>query len=146
VAALAAERRTAQDMARIREAIAALRQAVADGGSGAEQDLAFHLAIAEAAHNPFLMGTLQYLHGFLQGAIRVTRANEARRDDFAREVACEHARIADAIEEGDAAAAREAAKTHMDNAIRRIRQADPAFWQQEGARLARPLVEGRTPG
>lgn len=143
VAALAAERRTAQDMARIREAVAALRQAVADGGSGAEQDLAFHLAIAEAAHNPFLMGTLQYLHGFLQGAIRVTRANEARRDDFAREVANEHTRIADAIEAGEPAAARDAAKTHMDNAIRRIRQADPAFWQQEGAQLARPLVERR---
>jgi len=36
----------------------------------------------------------------------------------------------------------EAAKAHMDNAIRRIEQADPAFWQQEGAQLARPLVEG----
>lgn len=142
-AALAAERRTAQDMARIREAIAALNASVAAGANGAGQDLAFHLAIAEAAHNPFLMGTLQYLHRFLEGAIRVTRANEARRDDFAREVAAEHARIADAIEAGEAGAAREAAKTHMDNAIRRIRQADPAFWQQEGARLARPLVEGR---
>lgn len=144
-AALAAERRTRQDMARIRDAIAALDRAVAAGGSGAEQDLAFHLAIAEAAHNPFLMGTLQYLHGFLEGAIRVTRANEARSDDFAREVAREHARIADAIEAGDFVAAREAAKTHMDNAIRRIGQADPVFWQQEGARLARPLVEARAP-
>ncbi|MBS0292695.1 MAG: FadR family transcriptional regulator [Proteobacteria bacterium] len=145
VAALAAERRTPQDMARIRAAIATLGQAVAAGGSGAEQDLAFHLAIAEAARNPFLMDTLQYLHGFLQEAIRVTRANEARRDDFTREVAAEHARIADAIEAGDSVAAREAAKTHMDNAIRRIRLADSAFWQQEGARLARPLIEGREP-
>ena len=69
-------------------------------------------------------------------------ANEARRADFAREVAQEHARIVEAIEAGDPLRAREAAKTHMDNAIRRIEQADPAFWQQEGAQLARPLVEG----
>ncbi|MBO9679052.1 MAG: FadR family transcriptional regulator [Acidovorax sp.] len=144
-AGLAAERRTDADVARIRAAIGALEQAVASGHSGAEQDVAFHLAIARAAHNPFLMGTLQYLHSFLQGAIRVTRANEARRDDFAREVADEHARIAEAIEAGDPLAAREAAKRHMDNAIRRIGMADSAFWQQEGARLARPLVEGYPP-
>ncbi len=144
-AALAAERRTDADMDCIRAALAALQQAVAGGHAGAAQDVAFHLAIAKAAHNPFLMGTLQHLHGFLQGAIRVTRANEARRDDFAREVADEHARIADAIEAGNPQAAREAAKRHMDNAIRRIGLADPAFWQHEGARLARPLVEGCLP-
>jgi GntR family transcriptional repressor for pyruvate dehydrogenase complex len=30
----------------------------------------------------------------------------------------------------------------MDNAILRIEQADPAFWQQAGVQLARPLVSG----
>lgn len=146
VAALAAERKTPEDMARIRAAIEALEQAVARGESGAEQDLAFHLAVAGAAHNTFLIGTLQYLHGLLQGAIRVTRANEARRNDFTHAVANEHARIADAIASGDAKAAREAAKTHMDNAIKRILHADPAFWQQEGTRLAQPLTQARPSG
>jgi GntR family transcriptional repressor for pyruvate dehydrogenase complex len=28
----------------------------------------------------------------------------------------------------------------MDNAIMRIQSADPVFWQQEGERLAQPLV------
>lgn len=142
VAALAAERRTPEDVQHIRDAIDALHAAVAAGGNGAEEDVRFHRAIAEAARNPFLIGTLQYLRQFLHGATRVTRANEARRADFAREVAQEHARIVEAIEAGDALRAREAAKSHMDNAIRRIEQADPAFWQQEGAQLARPLVEG----
>lgn len=142
VAALAAERRTPEDVQRIREAIEALHAAVAAGGNGADEDVRFHRAIAEAARNPFLIGTLQYLRQFLHGATRVTRANEARRADFAREVAQEHARIVEAIEAGDPLRAREAAKSHMDNAIRRIEQADPAFWQQEGAQLARPLVEG----
>ncbi|EJL79420.1 FadR/GntR family transcriptional regulator [Variovorax sp. Varisp85] len=142
VAALAAERRTADDVQRIREAIDALHAAVEAGGNGADEDVRFHRAIAEAARNPFLIGTLQYLRQFLHGATRVTRANEARRADFAREVAQEHARIVEAIEAGDPLRAREAAKNHMDNAIRRIELADPAFWQQEGAQLARPLVEG----
>jgi GntR family transcriptional repressor for pyruvate dehydrogenase complex len=142
VAALAAERRTPDDVQRIRDAIDALHAAVEAGGNGADEDVRFHRAIAEAARNPFLIGTLQYLRQFLHGATRVTRANEARRADFAREVAQEHARIVEAIEAGDPLRAREAAKSHMDNAIRRIEQADPAFWQQEGAQLARPLVEG----
>jgi GntR family transcriptional regulator, transcriptional repressor for pyruvate dehydrogenase complex len=46
----------------------------------------------------------------------------------------------EAIEAGDVAKARQAAARHMNNAIRRIESADPAFWSQEGARLARTLV------
>ena len=112
------------------------------GPLGLGEDVAFHRCVAEAARNPFLLDTLQYLGRFLQGATRVTRANEARRADFAREVREEHRQIVLAIEAGDGAAARQAAREHMDNAIRRIQQAAPAFWQQEGAALARELVRG----
>ena len=100
----------------------------------------YHRAIAEAARNPFLIRTLEYLGQFLQGATRVTRANEARRSDFARQVLNEHALIVQAIEDGDANAARLAATAHMDNAIARIGQADPAFWTQTGVKLATDLV------
>jgi len=142
VAALAAQRRTTADVRRIRSAMAALAKAVQAGGDGAEQDVAFHRAIADAARNPFLLDTLQYLGQFLYGATRVTRANEARRADFAHQVADEHRAIVEAIDAGDAAKARLAAAGHMDGAIRRIEQADPAFWQQEGEALARPLTGG----
>ena len=142
VAALAAQRRTAADVRRIRAAMAALAKAVQGGSDGAEQDVAFHRAIADAARNPFLLDTLQYLGQFLYGATRVTRANEARRADFAQQVADEHRAIVEAIDAGDAAKARLAAAGHMDGAIRRIEQADPAFWQQEGEALARPLTSG----
>jgi GntR family transcriptional repressor for pyruvate dehydrogenase complex len=89
-----------------------------------------------------LISTLDYLRQFLHGATRVTRANEARRADFASQVRQEHDAIAQAIEAGDSAAARAAATSHMDNAIRRIEQADPAFWEQQGVQLASPLVSG----
>jgi len=145
VAALAAQRRTPEDVLRIRQAIVALEQAVLAGGDGVDEDVQYHRAIAEAACNPFLIGTLGYLGQFLRGATRVTRANEARRADFARQVQDEHEIIARAIEAGDAGAARQAAAQHMNNAIQRIEQADPAFWQQAGVQLASPLVSGLPP-
>ncbi|OGA94679.1 MAG: GntR family transcriptional regulator, partial [Burkholderiales bacterium RIFCSPHIGHO2_12_FULL_61_11] len=142
VAGLAAQRRTQADIKRIGKAIGLLDKAVQAGGDGVNEDVQYHRAIAEAARNPFLIGTLEYLGQFLRGATRVTRANEARRADFARQVRDEHDKILRAIEAGDAAAARKAAARHMDNAILRIEQADPAFWQQAGVQLARPLVSG----
>ena len=139
-AALAAQRRTAADVKRIQQAVLALDKAVAGGGDGVEEDLRFHRSIAQAAHNPFLMDTLDYLAQFMRGAISVTRANEARRADFTTQVRGEHAAIADAIAAGDVARARAAAGRHMANAVRRIQRADPAFWTEDGERLAQPLV------
>jgi GntR family transcriptional repressor for pyruvate dehydrogenase complex len=140
VAALAARRRRAPDIKRIRQAMRALDSAVAAGGDGVEEDMRFHRAVADAAANPFLIETLEYLGQFLRGATRVTRANEARREDFSRQVREEHESIVLAIEAGDALRAQSAASHHMNNAIARIEQADPTFWQQEGGQLARPLL------
>lgn len=145
VAALAAQRRSASHMRRIRAAVKALDAAVQKGGNGVSEDVQFHRAIADASGNPFLIQTLEYLGQFLHGATQVTRANEARRLDFAEQVRGEHAAIVQALEAGDAEAARQAAAGHMGNAIRRIRSADPAFWQQEGERLAQALVNARRP-
>jgi len=139
-AGLAAERRTAADVKKLKRAVQLLDRAVKAGGDGVEEDLQFHKAIADAAHNPFLIGTLDYLAQFMRGAIGVTRANEARRADFAAQVREEHAAVVLAIEAGEVTKARQAASRHMNNAIRRIQDADPAFWRQEGARLAVPLV------
>lgn len=145
VAFLAAQRRDAADLRRIRQAIASLDKAVRGGGDGVQEDVAFHRSIADAARNPFLLSTLQYLGRFLTGATRITRANEARRADFAQQVRAEHAQIVRAIEAADPAAARLAASGHMDNAISRIQMADPAFWQQEGEQLAQALVSDLSP-
>jgi len=144
VAALAAQRRSVAELRQIRLAMAALEQAVKAGGDGAEEDVNYHRAIAGAAHNPFLISTLDYLRQFLRGVTRVTRANEARRSDFARQVSDEHEAITRAIEVGDPLLARQAATAHMDNAIDRIGQADPAFWAQEGMQLASALLPATT--
>lgn len=144
VAELAAERRSEADVLAIRAALQAIADAVAAGRDGAEEDVRFHRAIAHASGNPFMIRTLDYLARFLRGATRVTRANEARREDFSQAVMHEHQQIVQAIAAGDPQAARGAAAEHMKNALLRIRQADPAFWRQDGERLARPLV-GKLP-
>jgi hypothetical protein len=63
-----------------------------------------------------------------------------KREALRRPILAKHDAIVQAVKAGDAPAARQAAATHMDNAIVRIQSADPVFWQQEGARLAQPLV------
>ena len=50
----------------------------------------------------------------------MTRANEARRIEFMRQVREEHSVIVDAIRQRDAVAARNAAAAHMFNAARRL--------------------------
>lgn len=142
VAGLAAERGSAAQVARIRQAIDKLDAAVQAGADGVAEDVQFHRAIAEAANNPFLIATLDYLSQFLVGATRVTRANEARREDFAQQVGQEHGAILQAIEARDVLSARQAAGLHMENAVARIRRADPVFWAQAGVQLAQPLVKG----
>jgi len=144
VADLAARRRTDGDLVAIRQALKAIENAVAAGGDGVDEDVRFHHAIAQAAANPYLMRTLDYLAQFLRGATRVTRANEARRNDFRQAVLQEHEKVVAAIEAADPAAARRAAARHMANAAARIEQADPNFWAADGARLASELV-GRLP-
>lgn len=138
-AALAAARRSTRALRQIQAALKAIDRAVAAGGDGVAEDVAFHAAIAQAAGNPFLLATLAYLNRFLIDATRVTRANEATRGDLAQQVRDEHAAIVAAIEAGDVAAARLCGALHMVNAAQRIGRADAAFWRSQGLTLAARL-------
>lgn len=129
-AGLAAERATEDDLAAIRQALVRLDEAVEAGGDGVEEDLALHRAIADASGNPVLGATVRYLGEVLRTGIRVTRANEARRDDFIQEVRDEHAAIVAAICSSNRKAARAAAREHMRQAARRLQDADDRFWAQ----------------
>jgi GntR family transcriptional regulator, transcriptional repressor for pyruvate dehydrogenase complex len=127
-AALAAARRTRSDLKAIEKALARVAAITQARGDSARADLAFHRAIAEAAHNPFYIAVLDYLSQFLLTAIRVSRGEAVLREDFAREVEVEHLNILDAIRRKDVSAARLAAQIHMDRARIRIRQAGRDFW------------------
>lgn len=133
MAALAAERRTKAQCAEIEKALQAIEGAQDDG---VDEDLAFHLAIGHATSNAYWNQFVRIFAEPMRAAIRLTRANEARRLDFASAVADEHRRIYEAIAEQDPLAARAAAYQHLDNAATRILLADQEFWQQEGRVLA----------
>jgi GntR family transcriptional regulator, transcriptional repressor for pyruvate dehydrogenase complex len=136
-AGLAAERRTANDLARMRQALAGLERAVAAGESGVAEDLRFHYVIAEATRNPYYLAVLEFLGQFLHGTMRATRAS--RRTDFIRQTDDEHAAIVAAIASGDAHAARKASAQHLVNSIKRMAQAGPEFWIRDGAAAVRTI-------
>ncbi|MFA4914661.1 MAG: FadR family transcriptional regulator [Comamonadaceae bacterium] len=126
MAARAAARRTDEQNARIQRALRRIDDAVADGKNGVAEDMAFHAAIAQAANNPLMISLLDFIGRMLHDVINVTRANEARRADFVRQVEIEHAAIADAIARRDVEGARAAALRHMQASIDRIMVAEMA--------------------
>jgi GntR family transcriptional repressor for pyruvate dehydrogenase complex len=143
-AALAAERRDKSDITAMRAALKDIDRAVARGEDGVMDDVRFHRLIAASARNPYFIAVLSFLGQYLNGATRVTRANEARRADFAAAVKAEHAAVLEAIIAGDAKAARRAAARHMDNAARRISVAGAAFWEgREAPPPALPAGAGK---
>jgi DNA-binding FadR family transcriptional regulator len=136
MAALAAQRRTQAEMAQIQRALKAIGAAVARGGDGVAEDLAFHIAISQGAHNPHYTELLGLLTRALHDAIRLTRANEARRADLAAEVLAEHDALCSAIRARDADAARAAAFEHMRNTGLRIERAGRDFWTRDSRAAA----------
>lgn len=142
MAALAAERRTSSEMTQIQQSLRAIARSVKDGGDGVQEDLAFHIAISRAAHNPHYTELLGMLTRALHDAIRLTRSNEARRSDLAAQVLAEHESICAAIRARDPVQARSAAFLHMRNTGQRIEQAGKDFWT--GASRAAALRVART--
>lgn len=130
-AAIASERRGERDVARLRKALERIDAAAAAGSDGVAEDVAFHRIIAEATANPYYLDVVDFLEQFLVEATRLTRTNEALREDFARQVREEHLAIVAAIVARDPMAARIAGTTHLINAAARIRQADLAVLKRE---------------
>lgn len=119
-AALAAERATRAQVATIRRTLKSIDRAVAAGGDGVAEDLAFHRAIADATGNPQFTRVLGFLEQYLQEGMRITRGNEARSGDFMEAVRREHQAIAEAIAARDPARARRRAQEHMAHSERRL--------------------------
>jgi GntR family transcriptional regulator, transcriptional repressor for pyruvate dehydrogenase complex len=142
IAALAAVRRTPGQLAEIEHALRAITAAEAAGRDGVAEDSHFHQCIAAATGNPYWGRFFDFFTETFRTGLRVTRANEARREDFVRSVCAEHNAIVAAIAAQDAERARASARAHMEQAAVRIRAADREFWQGEGGALARRLTGG----
>ncbi|WP_421548465.1 FadR/GntR family transcriptional regulator [Pseudomonas sp. QD4] len=135
-AALAAQRHTAEQLQAIHQALLAIDAAEQAGLDGVEQDLAFHFSISQATGNPLYPSLHEFIAQFIKEAIRITRSNEERRRDLASTVRTEHFAVYAAIAARDVEGARQAALTHIHNAVERLKNADPAFWQSPGSRIS----------
>jgi GntR family transcriptional repressor for pyruvate dehydrogenase complex len=141
IAALAAERATRTQVATMRRALKAIDSAAASGHDGVAEDLAFHRAIGEATGNPQFSLLLGFLEQYLREGMRITRGNEARRDDFMQAVRLEHQAIVDAIAARDPAVARKRAREHMARGERRLVEGGVITGEQRRA-LAHTLKPG----
>ena len=123
-AALAAQRRTAEDLAHIRQAYEALRVALSEQADTAFADLRFHQALAQAAHSPHFSSVLEALGAAAVSSSILERAHASHVNlTWELEVLEEHGNILGAIERQDAESARAAMRLHLTKSRERRRAA-----------------------
>ncbi len=151
-ARLAALRRSDADVAAMRGALARLDAAERAGATGSDDDLAFHLAIARASGNPFIVQTLQFLSLSLRDAIEQGRGASVRRRGAIEAAQREHAEVLAAIVARDATRAMREMARHLANGERRLLDgtADPkpapSTPAAAGVRAPAAARRPRTPG
>lgn len=109
IAALAAARRTDEDLARIDDALAAMEADIEVGGRGVEGDERFHGAVTAAAHSLLLARLMDEIADL----IKETRIESLSQPGRPRDSLAGHTAIADAIRAGDPAAASAAMHAHV---------------------------------
>lgn len=102
-AALAARNHGAADLAAIRSGLTRMEAAEAGRDDPLESDIAFHVAVLEASHNPFYLQFRAMVASALQTSILFTNLIKGRSASVA-----DHAAVAKAIAAGDPDAARAA--------------------------------------
>ena len=120
-AAIAATRATAEDLADLRQRLAKMDKDNESGIATVEQDVNFHIRIAEIANNRFLLETLHMLrpHTLFMGHFlrRLSASGYARGKAGMRN---EHYGIVDALEAGDSPAAERTMEQHLAASRERI--------------------------
>lgn len=115
-AALAATHRTEAEADRIVELAALMERDVADRPTMTGHDLAFHEAIAQAAHNPLFLQIVRSFAPLMRIAVPAAWDTRLARRDQTIIIERHHA-IARSIKAGDAAAAEAAMNAHFDVSI-----------------------------
>jgi GntR family transcriptional repressor for pyruvate dehydrogenase complex len=119
-AAFAAERRDEEQLAAIDGALAEMEAAleVGLGEQFVAADLAFHLAVAEATGNRFILYAMQAARGVVRRALeQVVNVPQSP-----QRALVEHCAVRDAISIGDATVARNAMREHLERVERDAEQ------------------------
>jgi DNA-binding FadR family transcriptional regulator len=117
----AALMRTTDQMHHIRLCRERFEQALAEGSDAVAEDIAFHDAVAQACGNRFFGMTMTALAPQTRFSIGLSRSLAGRPQGERRDGVCkEHAAVELAIEQQDAAAARQAMEAHLRGGIARL--------------------------
>jgi GntR family transcriptional repressor for pyruvate dehydrogenase complex len=120
---LAALRRTDDEMAQIDRLVAEFRRQVDGQLDGTiATDIAFHLAIAEATHNPLFPTVLRAISEFVKYVQTISCTNNPVRQARALQA---HESIAEAIRDRDAERARVEMESHLRYSALRILRSGP---------------------
>ncbi|MEV6662978.1 FadR/GntR family transcriptional regulator [Streptomyces nigra] len=123
LAELAAERRTSDDLAAMRAALAHMEREIEDGGHGVEGDRLFHAAVTAAAHSSLLAEFMRSI----AGQIAESRTESLRQPHRPARSLAQHRAILDAIESGLPSRAAAAMRRHV-RTVAKVRLLD---WQPD---------------
>ena len=116
VAALAARRRTMDQLAALDRTLEEMRADIEAGGVGLEADAEFHNILAEATGNEALGVMLNMCEGMLSRTRPITQAIKG----VPRMALKDHAAICDAVHMQDERAARRLMRSHLNRALRNL--------------------------
>lgn len=109
IAALAAERATAEEVGRLREILTEQQRQIDAGETGVAADTAFHFTLAVATHNSALVKVVSAIEDILQ----VSRDRSLQEPGRPERSLASHGQIVAMVERGDAAGARRAMNHHL---------------------------------
>ena len=110
IAALAAARRTPEDLSAIEHALALMAQDIAGGGRGLEGDELFHAAVTAAAHSSVLARMMTEISGLVRET-RIESLSQQGRPERSLE---SHRTIVDAIRDREPERAARAMAEHIE--------------------------------
>jgi GntR family transcriptional regulator, transcriptional repressor for pyruvate dehydrogenase complex len=115
---LAAERASAEDIARMEQCLADMEADLEAGGLGSDADAAFHAAIAAATRNELLTRFVELIGARIRDERELLQTPEGARKSLS-----EHHAMLDAIRRGDGDAAYEGTRHHLETVRRLIEEA-----------------------
>jgi DNA-binding FadR family transcriptional regulator len=116
-ASLAAINHTETELLAIKNALDTINQLNSESVGGAAEDFNFHLKIAEATHNSYIVDFMNFLGTDIipRVVLRLDFGNE--RDEFFEELIDHHVAVYDAIKARDPQAASDAMRVHLSRGL-----------------------------
>ncbi len=117
IAALAAARISDEQIAELQAALREMEKENAEGSVTEQADQRFHCIIAEASENSALASVVEWLWGLRNKSRLSTLFHQRVREEGVHPSLDDHRNIFNAMKAGDSAAARQAMRSHIANAI-----------------------------